>query len=302
MAVANGGYIEKGPFIEKTQVIIKETYRDPDTGEVTLSIKNRYGDKVYYDIDAAPTTGSMEITDLDNFKTKELKLNFLCIDSSGINETGEVYNWNNKIELKYREFIKDNNRYMELKAIPEATIKYTTDGSNPKDHGGIYDEEFIIPKNTTYILAIAEKNGIESKPLNIKIEEDDDSRGTIQIDKREPLTLLTNVKINETADVYKEIDRLKKFNVKISDISAYMSTDEDADKWIEIAIGKSAKIEAYKLESQIENIRENLLNGNKVDITLDYRQSYYESGQSFLDMVADKKMTLGDFEEGEIEQ
>ena len=61
-------------------------------------------------------------------------------------------------------------------------------------------------------------------------------------------------------------------------------------------------IEASKLESQIKNIRENLLNGNKVDITLDYRQSYYESGQSFLDMVADKKMTLGDFKEGEIEQ
>lgn len=298
----NGGYIEKGPFIEKTQVIIKETYRDPDTGEVTLSIKNRYGDKVYYDIDATPTAGSMEITDLDNFKTKELKLNFLCIDSSGINETGEVYNWNNKIELKYREFTKDNNRYMELKAIPDATIKYTTDGSNPKEHGGIYDEEFIIPKNTTYILAIAEKNGIESKPLNIKIEKYKDIGGTIQINKKEPLTLLTNVKINETADVYKEIDRLKKFNVKISDISAYMSTDEDADKWIEIVIGKSAKIEASKLESQIENIRENLLNGNKVDITLDYRQSYYESGQSFLDMVADKKMTLGDFKEGEIEQ
>ena len=81
-----------------------------------------------------------------------------------------------------------------------------------------------------------------------------------------------------------------------------MSTDEDSDKWIEINIGKSAKIEASKLESEIQNIRGNLLNGNKVDITLDYRQSYYESGQSFLDMVADKKMTLGDFKEGEIEQ
>ena len=133
----NGGYIEKGPFIEKTQVSVREVYRDSETGEVTLSIKNIYGDKVYYDIDSDPTSASMQVEDLNNFKTKELKLDFLCVDSSGVNETGEVYHWKNKIDLKYSEFIKNNNRYMELKAIPDATIKYTTDGSNPKEHGGI---------------------------------------------------------------------------------------------------------------------------------------------------------------------
>ena len=72
----NGGYIEKGPFIEKTQVSVREVYRDSETGEVTLSIKNLYGDKVYYDIDSEPTSASMKVKDLSNFKTKELNLTF----------------------------------------------------------------------------------------------------------------------------------------------------------------------------------------------------------------------------------
>ena len=298
----NGGYIEKGPFIEKTQVIIREVYRDSETGEVTLSIKNIYGDKVYYDIDSEPTSASMQVEDLSNFKTKELKLDFLCIDSSGVNETGEVYRWKNKIELKYSEFIKNNNRYMELKAIPNATIKYTTDGSNPKEHGGIYDEPFIIPENTVYVSAIAEKDGIESNKLEIKIDKIDIEPDRIQINKEKSLILRKKITINETAEVYKELERFKKFNVEISDISIYISTSKDTDKWIEITTGKEAFIEGNKLESQIENIKTNLFDKEKIDITLDYRQAYYKTGQSFLDVVADKKMTLEDFKEEEIEQ
>lgn len=295
----NGGYIQKGPFIEKTEVSIQEGYRDSETGEVTLKIKIRYGDKVYYDIDDTPTTNSMEVLDLDNFKTKELKINFLCVDSSGVNETGDVYQWNNKIDLKYNEFNKNNKLYIELKSIPVATIKYTTDGSNPKEHGYIYDKEFEVPDECLYVLAIAQKDGIESNQLNIKI---DKSKKGIKINKDNPLVLLTNIRINETANVYKEIDLLKKHNVKVSDVLINLSIDNDCDKWIELVLGKSVIIEASKLESEIENLRQNLLNGNKVDVELNYYKAYYESGQSFLEMVADKKMTLGDFKEEEIDQ
>ena len=90
---------------------------------------------------------------------------------------------------------------------------------------------------------------------------------------------------------------------QISDISVNVSTSKDTDKWIEISTGKEAFIKGDKLESQIENIKTNLFDTKeKIDITLDYRQAYYKTGQSFLDVVADKKMTLEDFREEEIEQ
>lgn len=297
----NGGYIEKGPFIEKTELSIQEKDRNEETGEVTLKIIPRYGDKVYYDIDGTPTSASLEIVDLNNFKTSDLKINFICIDSTGQNETGDIYNWNNKITLKYREFNQGDNRLIELKAVPKATIKYTTDGSNPKEHGGCYDDAFIIPNNCSHVLAIAEKDGIESNQLAIKIDRHQQGK-TIKIDKDRPLKLTKTIRINNTSDVYKEIDLLKKHNIKISNLVINLTTDEDSEKWIEIAVGKSTIVEPAKLEEQIVNIRESFLSGNKVEVAIDYSESHYESGQKFLDMVADKKITLENFTEQEIEQ
>ena len=297
----NGGYIEKGPFIEKTEVSIQEKDRNDDTGEVTLKIIPRHGDKVYYEIGGTPTSASMELTDLNNFKTDELKVNFICIDSTGQNKTGDIYKWNNKITLKYREFNQGNDRLIELKAAPKATIKYTTDGSNPKEHGGVYDDAFIIPNNCSHVLAIAKRDGIESNQITVKIDRQQQG-GTIKINKENPLKLTKTIRINTTADVYKEIDILKKHNIKISDVVINLTTDEDSEKWIEIALGKSTIIDPSKLEEQIGNVRESFLSGDKVEVALDYHQAHYESGQKFLDMVADKKMILENFDEQEIKQ
>ena len=183
----------------------------------------------------------------------------------------------------------------------KATIKYTTDGSNPKEHGGVYDDAIIIPENCSHVLAIAEKDGIESNQLTIKIDRQQ-SGGTIQINKENPLKLEKTIRINNTSDVYREIDILKKHNVKMSDVVINLTTNEDSEKWIEIALGKSTVIEPAKLEEQIGNMRESFMRGDKVEVALDYHQSHYESGQKFLDMVADKKMTLENFDEQEIKQ
>ena len=51
----------------------------------------------------------------------------------------------------------------ELRSAPEAPIRYTTDGSDPKSNGGIYNEPFVIPQQTQVILAVAEKSGILSE-------------------------------------------------------------------------------------------------------------------------------------------
>lgn len=297
-----GGYIKKGPFIEKTEVIVHETYRNPETGEVILKIKNKYGDKVYYDIDAIPTTASIEVTDLDNFKTNELKINFLCVDSTGVNETGGIYQWTNKIELKYWEFMENNNRYIGIKAIPDATIKYTTDGSNPSEYGGIYDEPILITKNTLYVLAIAEKDGVKSNKLEIKIDRSKNTKKNIQIDKEKQLKSLKEVRLNTTADVYKEIERLKKYDVKISDAVICIIKNDDEHNWMELTIGETTKIDGIKLEETINFIRKNFELEEKISVSLEYNQAYYENGQAFLDMMADKKINIENFTKEEIEQ
>jgi len=300
----NGGYIEKPPFPkEKTEVLVQELRRDDDTGEVVLKLIPKFGDKVYYEIGAPATTASSLVEDINEFRTKELVISFLCVDSTGEHETGEPYEWKNKITIKYRSYDKDNDKVIELTAAPNATIRYTTDGSNPKEYGGIYDSEVIVPKDATHVLAVAEANGIYSEVLTIKIDRTDG--GNLAIDKQKPLKLYKRQKTNDTAETYKELGLLKKHQAQIADIfmTLYKIDENNNDKgWIEISMDSSTRVDIEKLEDSIDNIRSNFMSEGRVNISLEYNTAVFASGQHFLDWVAESKKELKDFSEQEIVQ
>lgn len=300
----HGGYIVKPPFPkEKTGVLIRETYRDDDTGEVTLKITPRYGDKVYYEVGVPATTASNLVENLNEFKTRELKLWFLCVDSKGEHETGDSVEWKNRITLKYRIYDRGDDKVVELKSAPPVSIRYTTDGSNPKEYGELYKGEFVVPQNSTYVLAVAEAEGIYSDVLQIKI--DRTKEGGITIDKEKPLKLRKRCKTNDTAETYQELGALKKHNAKLSDvIVTFHRVDENSSEkgWVELIIDSSTKVDIEKLESSMDNIRSNLMSEGKVNISLEYNVASFETGQDFLDWVAEKKKALKDFKEQEIVQ
>lgn len=300
----NGGYIEKPPFPkEKTEIHVQELRRDNETGEVTLKLLPKYGDKVYYEINGRATTASSLVENINEFKTKELKLSFLCVDSTGEHETGEPYEWKNKIAVKYRVYDRGDDKVVELKAAPTANIKYTTDGSNPKEHGGVYHSEIIVPKNSTYVLAVAEADEIYSEVLTIKI--DRENKETLSVDKQKPLKLYKKYKTNDTAETYKELALLKKHKAQISEvfITFYRIDENNNDKgWIEISVDSSTRVDIEKLENSMDNVRSNFMSEGRVNISLEYNVTRFETGQNFLDWVAEKKKALKDFNEQEIVQ
>jgi hypothetical protein len=301
----NGGYIEKPPFPkEKTEVLVQELRRNNDTGEVVLKLIPKFGDKVYYEIGAPATTASSSVEDVREFKTKDLVLSFLCVDTTGEHEMGDPCEWKNKITLKYRLYDTDGGKIIELKATPYATIRYTTDGSNPKEYGGIYDSEIIIPEDATHVLAVAEANGIYSEVMTIKIDRTTNS-GNFEIDKQKPLKLCKKQKTNDTSETFKELEILKKHHVMISDLfmTLYKTDENNNDKsWIEVTIGPSTRVNIEKLENSIDNIRSNFMSGGKVNLSLEYNIATFESGQRFFDWVAQTKRELNDFKEQEIVQ
>ena len=152
----NGDYVEKGPFaLEDTDIHIQEIARNQETGEVTLKLVPKFGDTVCYEVGAEATSASKKVDTPNEFKTSELVLSFICIDSTGEHNTGKARAWKNKVELKYQLYDKGEEKMVVLRAAPPVKIKYTTDGSNPKD-GGSYDGEFPVPEGCSYVLAIAE--------------------------------------------------------------------------------------------------------------------------------------------------
>ncbi len=183
-----GGIINKGPFPPpRTEVKIQRLSRDDLSGEVTLKITPVHGDRVYYETgDSEPTPSSMKAEPFNNFKIRELKCKFICIDSTGKHEPGASGTWINTITLKHRVFQQGDDWMVELKASPNADIKYTTNGSDPKTMGAVYSAPFPVPESSPFVLAIAERNGVSS--IQEKISVNDYREKTVKIDPAKKTT------------------------------------------------------------------------------------------------------------------
>src|SRR5699024_10831249 len=136
----------------------------------------------------------------------ELSLSFLCIDSTGQHPTGELTYWQNKVSLSHGNYDKDGKSFIQLEASsPKVEIKYTTDGSNPENNGGIYEEPFAIPEGTKFVQAIAvhEELGVLSEPITIPITDQH-----IEVIKDQPLTLTKYLESSTTSETYERLEKL----------------------------------------------------------------------------------------------
>lgn len=215
--IETGGYLDKEPPAPETSVFVREIGEDKNTGEVTLKIQPHNGDRVHYEINGDATEASMVVEDIHNFKTKELKLSFLCVDSTGKNTTGPVEYWTRKINLQHKIYDKDGKSNVELKATsPNVTIRYTTDGSNPKESGGVYEESFIIPEGAKFIQAIAfnESLGVYSDVMQIEVKEK-----KFEIDKEKPVHLIEPIVSNNTTETFNVIEKLSKYDLSVSGVT-----------------------------------------------------------------------------------
>ncbi len=287
----SGSYIEKPPFPKpKTEVRIKLLYRDDATGEATLKIEPVHGDEVYYEIGAPATQASMKVPDLKQFKTKELELSFLCKDSTGEYETGELIAWQNSITVQHRIFRKGKVRMMELKALPEAEIRYSTDGSQPQQ-GAIYAGTFELPKDTVCVLAIAQKGKVVSKAFRFDIQADQEKEIKIEADK--PISWKHRIKMESTRESYELLKRLQKYSACAQGIRLYIEADS---RWIELSFSPGFPLENTSLEQTIDHLRSLLSQGN---VRIELERIDFAIGQDLLDWVAETK---SDLKPGEIEQ
>jgi hypothetical protein len=109
-------------------------------------------------------------------------MHFLVMDPSGQYETGEVVTWSNKLVLRNRLTEQDGKRTVELLAAPTGEIRYTRDGSEPRE-GILYDGPVDIGDGEVLLRAFAEASGLETK-----VEFRFPARGTkgVQIDDVKP--------------------------------------------------------------------------------------------------------------------
>jgi hypothetical protein len=278
----NFDYIEKGPFPEPdTEVRVQEITRNDETGEVHLRLTPANGDTIHYEIGSNVTEASAPVSDPREFRTAELILSFLCVDSKKKHKTGNPVIWKNRITMQSRIFQKNGNRMVEVRSAPPAPIRYTTDGSDPKN-GGIYDDPFVLPDGTLFVLAIAEKNGIISDPHKIEIHWD--KKDGFTIDAAKPAVWNREHRPDTTKDAYEFMELLKKHGASVAGPRIAII---GSNHWVELTCDDRTVFNADQLTASVNHIRGLLADGQ---VTIQTPALHFPMGQNLLDWLNDTRM------------
>jgi len=291
----DGGYIDKGPFPQpSTAVRLQLKERDPETGEVELRVTPVHGDVVYWDVGSNATTASTRV-DSGIIRLKELRASFLTVDSVGVHQTGEAVAWVNTITLRHRVYQFGAEKKCELKAAPSAAIRYTTDGSDPKVAGAIYENDFIVPRGATLILAYAERDGIQSEVEHIRVTWDE--KREVMVDPQQPATWKRQQIFATTRETYEFIERLRKFNAKVGGARITIAGDgSHAREWVNLETSGDNTYGAEIIEKVLTVLREMQGNGQ---VEIDTEALLFAAGQDLLGWVEDVRTTL---QMGEVKQ
>lgn len=288
------GYIDKGPFAKaKTEVRVQETFRDSETGEVNLRVTALHGDKVYAEVGGPASPGS-KLLDSQDYKTKEMEVSFISVDSTGVHETGEQVVWQNRITLKHRFYQDGDVLRCELRAAPSAQIKYTTDGSNPATSGGVYNEPIVVPKGSKYVQAIGIKGTIQSKEVSRWAVPEEPEQ--VVIDKEKPYNWLRLFKKDSTMETHTFLDLCRKHDAMLGGVQVNSSI-KMSHRWAEFNFDPEWHYSSDDVRRILDLLAELMEGGN---LTLQVSSLNFGLGQSLLDMVAELKLTLNPGEVKEV--
>lgn len=290
-----GGYIEKGPFAkEPTSVAVEQTNYDELTGEFTLKVRGVHGDRIYYDIGAAPTTASAEVTQIP-FITSEPLISFICVDSSkrDPHPTGSVKEFMCHVPLRYEQRRSVQGNVLELKTHEDFEIRYTTDGSNPKESGGVYNGEIVLPASCKFVRTAVLYKGkvVEEKDITI-VEEKQAKKFKIENNRPLQYTLHNQKKCSDTEATYAELEKLKKLTgAFIRHFTVVISEKENPDNYMEMSTA-NVPYDADNLQATIDLIRESAFAGKDVVVELDYKTLLFISGSQFKDWIEMNKYDI----------
>jgi len=275
------GYINIEPPKPSTRVSVTEL--SSHDGEATLRIKPDHGDVVYYEYsDASPTTASSKVEDFQNFKTSELQVTFLCVDSSGEHDTGEPLTWKNRLNIQHEVF--ENGNKIKIIVKPNAEIKYTTDGSDPRRQGAVYEDDITVPDEHRFVQFYAHKNGIETKVEKVDVLPY--RQGKVEFDKSKPIKWLRHFNLTNTKDSYTFIERLKTYDAKAI---GFRATIQKGDTYLDCGSDQSMSITGSDLESIITNLRAFV---KDAEVNVSAEEVMFDQGQQLADWAKDEMYNL----------
>jgi Fn3 domain-containing protein len=286
-------YVTKKPEKKKTSVQVIPESEPDDSGTVRLRVNPQNAGpapRIYYAENGPVNEASPQLID-QPFSTNALHVNFLVLDPSGQYETGGPITWSNKLVLRNRLFEEKGTPKVELVVAPRGTIRYTLDGSEPRD-GIVYDKPVDIGDGDVLLRVFAEESGLEAKtefrfPAKGKKEP--------PIDALKPARLIsrTGRKLDSRAKTFECLRQATEKSIAFESITLTVGQGAQA---VQVMVGEVC-VDSVFIEAILKTVLEKF--DPTTPVTMTFRKAHFSSGHDLKDFAEKLGLNL---QPGDVEQ
>ena len=202
--------------------------------------------------------------------TTALRVGFLVCDPSGQYETGDPVVWTNQLVLRNRLRDEGGKRQVELFVAPRGEIRYTLDGSEPRD-GEPYDAPIVIGDTVVLLRVFAAADGLEAKEdFHFPAK----GKKGVHIDDTKPARLVSRSghKLDSRTSTFEGLKQAGEKAVSFENVT--------------LTVGQGAQVASFMIgEVQVDSgfltqLLENVLDKFAPDtpVTMAFRKAYFSSG------------------------
>ena len=287
------GYVTKKPKKKRTSAQIIVESEPNDKGEVRLRINPQNAGpaaRIYIAENGQVSENSPQLTD-QTITTSALRVSLLVKDPSGQYDTGEVVTWHNKLVLRNALSEQNGQRQVALFVAPTGNIRYTLDGSEPRE-GTAYTGPVAIGSDDVLMRVFAEAEGLEAKQ---DFRFPAQGKKGVQIDPVKPGRIVSRIprKLDSRAKTFAGLKQAADQSVTFEGV---MLTVGQGNQVIAIQVG-DVPVEADFIEALLSQITEKF--PPETPVTMTFRKADFASGHD-LKAFADKlgiELNIGDVEQ-----
>jgi len=287
------GYITKKPKKKKTSVQVIPESEPDDAGSIRLRINPQNAGpapRIYYEEDGRVSESSPQLKD-QVLTTKALRVYFIVVDPSRQNETGDPVQWTHRLVLRNLVSEVKAARKVELIVAPKGTIRFTLDGSEPRD-GVPYEKPFAIGDGEVLLRVFAEADGLEVKE---DFRFPAKGKKGIQIDTVKPGRMLsrTGTKLDSRARTFDGLKLAGEKTVLFENVTITVGTGAQV---AQIIVGE-IQVGAPFLETLLKTVCEKF--EPTAPITMTFRKAHFTSGHDLKEFS--EKLGI-ELQTGDVEQ
>lgn len=266
------GYVTKKPKKKRTSVQVIVESGPNDNGQVRLRVNPQNAGpvpRIYLAEDGPVSENSPQLTD-QTYTTSALRVNFLVVDPSNQFETGDPVTWSNKLALRNRLSEQDGQRQVTLLVAPRGDIRYTLDGSEPRD-GIAYEGPVIIGNGEVLMRVFAAADGLEAKE---EFRFQAVGKKGVVVDPVKPGSLVYRIprKIDSRIQIFEGLAEAEKSAVTFEGITLMVG---QGSQMIAITVGDVA-VEADFIEGLLTKILEKF--DPTTPVTMSFKKADFNSG------------------------